>query len=515
MNATYLVRMKQTLCCAALIGSTWSAAADWPQWRGPNRDGVAPDSPPLATEWEGDGPPLVWEADILPREGGEGSPVIAQGRVYVFANEPRDTAAVVRTLDARFYRELQWFDPDRVDAETLANIEAARDQGVPTELKEPARKAWIDAWIEKHIGDDRNLQRLAQRRLTRGDRTVSVAGMRMLKGVRDRTFGSEAVFLNWLDDNDVTDEDRETILAALPDTVREAKDVVFCVDAATGEPRWETVLAGRPESRIGSSTPTVVDGRLYVFGTTHAHCLDAATGDPVWSRPLPQPTSASSPLVTGDTVIGLGGTLVAFDRASGDIRWENKEVKGRKSSPVAWHDRVLVHADGSRRLFCVNPADGSIDWEVPGGGDSTPALLGKDFVGLHIKTGLRAYRPYADRAELAWEAAFEDTRGASSPLFAGGRLIGFPTTGAAAFDPETGAELWSETFKSGIISPILADGKIIHLSNGGQFGMMLDADDGTELCKFRIKGNRCASAAFANGLLVVRARERLACYDLR
>ena len=36
-------------------------AALWPQWRGPNRDGVSKETG-LLKQWPADGPPLVWKA---------------------------------------------------------------------------------------------------------------------------------------------------------------------------------------------------------------------------------------------------------------------------------------------------------------------------------------------------------------------------------------------------------------------------------------------------------------------
>src|SRR5262245_59413808 len=43
------------------IGST--SAADWPQWRGPNRDGISPEKGLLKT-WPKDGPNLAWQANL-------------------------------------------------------------------------------------------------------------------------------------------------------------------------------------------------------------------------------------------------------------------------------------------------------------------------------------------------------------------------------------------------------------------------------------------------------------------
>ncbi len=55
-------------------------AADWPQWRGPNRDGISSETGLLDT-WPKGGPPLVWKIQGL----GEGysSPAIAGGRLFI------------------------------------------------------------------------------------------------------------------------------------------------------------------------------------------------------------------------------------------------------------------------------------------------------------------------------------------------------------------------------------------------------------------------------------------------
>jgi len=37
------------------------AGANWPQWRGPNRDGVSKETG-LLKQWPAEGPPLLWKA---------------------------------------------------------------------------------------------------------------------------------------------------------------------------------------------------------------------------------------------------------------------------------------------------------------------------------------------------------------------------------------------------------------------------------------------------------------------
>ncbi|HLW77182.1 MAG TPA: hypothetical protein VKS01_09350, partial [Bryobacteraceae bacterium] len=46
-----------SICLAA-------AAADWPQWRGPNRDGISSETG-LLPSWPPNGPPVIWKASGL------------------------------------------------------------------------------------------------------------------------------------------------------------------------------------------------------------------------------------------------------------------------------------------------------------------------------------------------------------------------------------------------------------------------------------------------------------------
>ena len=52
----------------------------WPQFRGPNRDGISPENTPLARSWDAAGPRQLWAVDC-----GEGyaGPVVREGRVYL------------------------------------------------------------------------------------------------------------------------------------------------------------------------------------------------------------------------------------------------------------------------------------------------------------------------------------------------------------------------------------------------------------------------------------------------
>lgn len=64
---------------------------DWPQWRGPNRDGASRETG-LLTEWPEDGPELLWKVSGLGR--GYSSVAISTGRIYTMGKSGNGTNLV-------------------------------------------------------------------------------------------------------------------------------------------------------------------------------------------------------------------------------------------------------------------------------------------------------------------------------------------------------------------------------------------------------------------------------------
>ena len=74
--------MKYALLCAALLGSAnllLAGTGDWPQWRGPNHDGISTETA-LLKDWPEGGPKLVWEVKGL--GDGYSSVSIFGNRIY-------------------------------------------------------------------------------------------------------------------------------------------------------------------------------------------------------------------------------------------------------------------------------------------------------------------------------------------------------------------------------------------------------------------------------------------------
>ena len=81
------MKAKATLPAVVLMVAACSSLADWPQLRGPNRDGKSADTG-LLKEWPNDGPPLAWKIDEL--GGGYSAPSIADGRIFGMSNRGDD-----------------------------------------------------------------------------------------------------------------------------------------------------------------------------------------------------------------------------------------------------------------------------------------------------------------------------------------------------------------------------------------------------------------------------------------
>ena len=77
-----------------------TAPGEWPQWRGPQRNGMSLESD-LLTKWSPEGPPVLWKV-----KGGEGfsSLAISEGRVFTMVD--RDDVEFVLGLDAETGKEL-------------------------------------------------------------------------------------------------------------------------------------------------------------------------------------------------------------------------------------------------------------------------------------------------------------------------------------------------------------------------------------------------------------------------
>jgi len=158
---------------------------------------------------------------------------------------------------------------------------------------------------------------------------------------------------------------------------------VQAVDAASGALLWSFNL-GDPADRVDMTSPTVVQGTVYVGGAEMTAALDAATGAVLWQRDLGDDwlaTIYSAPVCDDARVAyGLYSGLFVLDRASGAVLWSRaaNEREAHRSPVLA--DGVLYAAGdtfGSQLLRAFDAATGSVLWEAPfpaGNSNSAPAM---------------------------------------------------------------------------------------------------------------------------------------------
>src|SRR5213595_2008666 len=78
-----------------------TAGHDWPQWRGPNRDGVSKETS-LLKSWPKQGPPLLWTC--VDAGVGYSGPAVVGDRLFLMGG--RNEAEYVYALDCKTGRQI-------------------------------------------------------------------------------------------------------------------------------------------------------------------------------------------------------------------------------------------------------------------------------------------------------------------------------------------------------------------------------------------------------------------------
>ncbi len=310
----------------------------------------------------------------------------------------------------------------------------------------------------------------------------------------------------------------------------------------------ESPLTEEEKQRRLESVPNA--GTLELSGAVslRAVCLDFESGQVLHDVELflinePQPihklnsyASPSPVLADGRLYCHFGdfGTA-AIDAASGEILWANRLLRlnhenGPGSTPVLWHDKLIVHCDGSDVQFIValDTTTGEVSWKTPRSGElrddpqlkkayGTPmvtAIDGKEVVLSPAADWVYAYDP-ADGREL-WKVSY-GTLGFSivpKPVRAGD-LVFLSTSfmqpellALKLAGPESPPEiLWRE--KKGVPtmpSPLVVGEEIYMVSERG-VASCLDVGSGENCWTERLGGNFSSSPLFADGVIYLANRD--------
>ena len=314
---------------------------------------------------------------------------------------------------------------------------------------------------------------------------------------------------------------------------------VLCFQRADGKQLWDTTLPPGPwllkDLRGGYGAPTpCTDGKnvFVVFGSAVVASLDF-DGKVVWRKELEKlnfdVAMGSSPILHGDTVIldcdqnNKTSSLIAFDKGTGDIKWEAKrpQVAFAHSTPVivtvSGKKQMLVSA--SNALQGVDPDSGAILWWCAAPGDASSPAFGGGWVFSDSGRGGKAVcvdptgAGDVTKTHLKWTFP-QIPEGLSSAIIVGERVFRThnPET-LKCLDLKTGELVFGErlpgvsTWASPFATP---DGKIYFASAGKTY--VVKAGPTLEiLATNEIGEENRASAAVSDGQIFVRGHRNLYC----
>lgn len=513
--------MKSALLPAVLLANILPLQGDdWPQWRGPHRNGVSTAEGKLPEALSEENAPVkVWEStEEIPsdRYGGHGSVVIADGKAFLSLVWHRDEPTETRRIDGDVLAKLDYRGTNSLPPEIVEKMEVDR-QNLSRRLRGDALDQWAKKWVDDHLDEKTKLSLGGWiiSRFKKGRSAIPLPVYETLTTVSKEVFPNQEAMEEWVRARNFDPAVTTRIIAAVPNTKKVADDVVIALDAATGAPLWRFDHPGFPSGRASSSTPTIADGKVYAALSEHLYCLEASTGTEIWRAPLTgRKGPASSPLVLDGKVFLQQNFLSVFDATTGAELWKNNDVKGSHPSPATW--RGVIICNSQKHVIGVDSANGETLWQVPGGGDSTPVVSGDHLVVSSKFDGknLLAYHLTRDGATELWSHGFLAQRYGSSPILHEGAVYHLGSDRHLCLDLATGEVKWERPAQSSLSSPILCDGKLLVYENRGGFVKLIRAtpEDYTVLGRAKVGALHCASPAIVGETLYLRTAKTVAAF---
>jgi outer membrane protein assembly factor BamB len=384
---------------AHLLPGTAGLSADWPQWRGPNRDGVVhgvkvPDKWPRALREE-------WKVPV-----GEGvsSPVVVGGNVYVFTRQKDDE--MVLCLDIATGKEVWRSEPCHAPYQWWP--------GEGTFSKGPRSTPTVAGGKVYTAGVSGTLSCL----------DAGTGSLLWRKQSREAPpYGGPASPL-------VADG-----LCVVHTGCGGREDGLTAFDAATGEVRWRVADGSRP----GAGSPILVDlageRQVVLFTSWNLRGVAAATGKSLWAVKLEGSEKNSTPVLYRDLLLFADykepPRAVRLERGEKGITpkevWRGEGPAPYMSSPVLAGD-LLIGMSARRRgcFFCLDAASGRTLWESDerqGFGYASVVNAGGVWLFLTaggrlvvVKPDGKGYRPVA-------EYKVSDRQTWAHPVFLGDRVL--------------------------------------------------------------------------------------------
>jgi outer membrane protein assembly factor BamB len=401
-----------------------AAAADWPQYRGPNDDGTTAEK---VAKWPATGPKVLWK---VPTPTGFSSFVVAQGKVFTVVKRNLEGAdrEVCIALDSDTGKEL-WAAPFGV-----ARYQGGGDDGAKD------NKGGDGPRSTPSVSGDRVFVFNSQLRLAALDigSGKEVWARELLKEFNGRN-------ISW-----------QSAASPLIDG-----DLVFVAGGGPGESllafrQKDGALAWKSQDeKITHATPTVatLGGVRQVIFLMQSGLVSVAaeSGRLLWRHKFDYTTStATSPVVGGDVVYcsagyGVGSMALKVTKAGQAFAtMELWRLRGNK--PVANHWSTPVLRDGylygifgfkdyaTGPMKCVELATGKVMWEQGGFGAGQVILAGDQVLALSDAGELVLVQAKPDAYSEVARSHVVAGKCWSTPVLSGGRVYARSTQEGVGLD---------------------------------------------------------------------------------
>jgi len=390
----------------ALFLATSLFAGDWPQWRGPNRDGYAPDEKAPATLPKE--PKPDWKIDI---GGGFSAPVVSANKL-VYVDED-GASEVAHAIDANTGKEI-W----KVTYATRFQDEwGAGPRATP--IVDDGR-----VYVQACNGDFKCLSLADGKEIWKTsfeqDFGVKFLGGKANEGTATRRGNNGSGVI-----------DGDSIFLPVGNTDG-ASLVAF--DKKSGKVLWKS---GNDEAAYSSLMVGTLAGirQVLAFNADALVGADAASGKILWRIPLKTNAKrhAASPVIFGDHVIvnshTFGVACFKITKDTGGITakqaWINKDAKINLATPVLV-DGHFYSQGAAKDYICFDAGTGQLKWSQAGFGQgrkdyASTIVVGKKLLVLAEDGQLLLLEPNPDKyTELARLQVCGNTW--SFPAYANGKL---------------------------------------------------------------------------------------------
>ncbi|HLY17399.1 MAG TPA: PQQ-binding-like beta-propeller repeat protein [Bryobacteraceae bacterium] len=358
-----MLRCRGVRLLFVLLGSlAW--AADWPQWRGPNRDGISTETG-LLDSWPKGGPPLVWKVPGL----GEGysSSAIAEGRLFiqgqhgdeefVLAFDAATGRQVWRARTGIPFKESRGYGPRGTPTVDGGRVYALAADGMLVCLEAATGKTLWGFNIVDHFHAHVPHWGISESPLVDGDRVIVTPGGPGAAVVAlDKMSGKPL----WQSQSDPAgysspiafDAGGTRELAVL------TADAAIGLDFGSGKLLWRYERVANGTANI--ATPIVHNGEVFFSSDYGTGCvlLKVAAGgnasEVYFNRDMRNHYSTS--VLIGDYLYGFSSSiLTAMKFQTGEVAWRDRSV-GKGSLIYADKHLYALGEDGVVGLVEATPA---------------------------------------------------------------------------------------------------------------------------------------------------------------